>query len=501
MKFSYTLAITLILISASLCFGFYQTLNLGFIHAGIVVLVLSLLMTVLGWVRLVWIRKKKSRSEFGVELAVLVLIAPICLFFIQLSNNLLNKEYITFVNHSNDQIELLSINCNSQIFDFQDLENRDSITIELGSEMAQNLAIEVSSQINGISHQDRLQLKRKTNGIFSPSVVAVDNEYKLIDLNRQRAISTMDKQYDDLAKKKTSGLYNPQTIEAHRQHLKYIKTEGGLMAYLDLGDRQGKPLLLVHGVPTSSWLYRRMTVLLVEMGYRVIVPDLLGFGASDKPPYLDLYHPSQQANRLIALMDTLDIPSWIHLMHDAGGLWSGELFLKAPERVDNIIFLNTIAYKAGFTPPLQFQYGRPLGKVFVGLYNYSLTAKWFMNQTLDGGVNADLKVLSDEDRKGYWLSMTEGTDQAIYEFFTSFDETFERIPLYNEFYKNSSKPAMVIWGMLDDALVGSEQVPLIARDMEIPSRNIHQLDDGIHFLQEERPKELVNFIHDFLTNN
>ena len=121
-----------------------------------------------------------------------------------------------------------------------------------------------------------------------------------------------------------------------------------------------------------------------------------------------------------------------------------------------------------------------------------------MDATLDGGIQPDLKELSDEDRKGYWLSMTEGTDQVIYQFFTSFEYAFERLPLYNEFYRNSGKPAMVIWGMLDDALVGGGQIPMIVRDMEIPNQFVHQLEDGIHFIQEERPEELADYIDEFL---
>ena len=121
-----------------------------------------------------------------------------------------------------------------------------------------------------------------------------------------------------------------------------------------------------------------------------------------------------------------------------------------------------------------------------------------MDATLDGGIQPDLKVLSEEDRKGYWLSMTEGTDKAIYQFFTSFDYAFERLPAYNEFYRNSGKPAMIIWGMLDDALLGSGQVPMLVKDMEIPPEHVHQLQDGIHFIQEERPEELAEYIDAFL---
>ena len=99
-------------------------------------------------------------------------------------------------------------------------------------------------------------------------------------------------------------------------------TTDGLWGIL-LGARIG--LLLVHGVPTSSWLYRRLVDPLVSRGNRVIVPDLLGFGASDKPKQLALYHPRKQGERLIALMDHLGCRRWWHACHDVGGLWTWEV--------------------------------------------------------------------------------------------------------------------------------------------------------------------------------
>ena len=94
--------------------------------------------------------------------------------------------------------------------------------------------------------------------------------------------------------------------------------------------------------------------------------------------------------------------------------------------------------------------------------------------------------------------MTEGSDQAIYQFFTSFDETLKRLPDYNKFYRNSGKRAMIIWGMLDDALVGKNQVPMLIKDLKIEPQYVHQLEDGIHFIQEERPEELAEYIGKFL---
>ncbi|USN55142.1 MAG: alpha/beta fold hydrolase [Candidatus Peribacteria bacterium] len=88
------------------------------------------------------------------------------------------------------------------------------------------------------------------------------------------------------------------------------------MAYLDRGVRDGPVILLLHGTPTNSWLWRYMVPLLLQQGYRVIAPDMLGFGRSEKVVNLDVLEPQLQAQRIIALMNYLDIDQWSVVAHD-----------------------------------------------------------------------------------------------------------------------------------------------------------------------------------------
>ena len=74
--------------------------------------------------------------------------------------------------------------------------------------------------------------------------------------------------------------YSFKNIEDHRSQLSYFNTDEGKMAYLDFGTGD-HVIVLMHGVPTNSFLFRRLINPLVESGFRVIVPDMFGFGASD----------------------------------------------------------------------------------------------------------------------------------------------------------------------------------------------------------------------------
>ena len=139
---------------------------------------------------------------------------------------------------------------------------------------------------------------------------------------------------------------------AFRTRQKSFLSKDGEIKFIDEGS--GPTLLLLHGIPTSGWLFRKMITPLVDEGYRVIVPDMLGFGGSDSPKGYEIYSEPNQAQRLLDLMDSLMLKNWTHVFHDAGGLWTWELLKKQPNRINRLIILNTIIYKEGFKPPMRF---------------------------------------------------------------------------------------------------------------------------------------------------
>lgn len=287
--------------------------------------------------------------------------------------------------------------------------------------------------------------------------------------------------------------YRHETIEQHREQQRKIAVEGGDMAYIDIG--KGPVILLVHGVPTSSWLYRHIIDNLLQKGYRVIAPDLLGFGNSDKPKGIDVYNMDKQAKRLLKLMNDLQIDSWTHVLHDAGGIWSWELMrLVERERIENMIILNTIIYKEGFLPPMRFKRGKVWGKLYTG--TYKTLCRILINATLNNGLCVN--NLKKADKKGYWLPMREGGNRALYHFFTSFEEIETMLPVYQERLQELAIPTMVIWGKLDDILVGEKQVPLLVELPNVAECDVYLLDKAKHFIQEEKPDEISELIIDFV---
>lgn len=283
------------------------------------------------------------------------------------------------------------------------------------------------------------------------------------------------------------------THENHRSRLHYAQVSNGKIAYVDEGEGQDV-VLLIHGVPTSSWLYRHIIPLIVQKGYRVIAPDLLGFGASDKPKGYEIYSESNQGKRLLELMRHLEIDTWTHVCHDAGGLWTWEMLKQDSNGPIRLVILNTIIYEAGFNPPLRFE-KNILTKAYTALYRWGLTRKLMINATLKNGLSKNVK-LSKTDKKGYWVPMKEGANRALFYFFT---QTCNALPDdYVDLLQSLQIPTMVIWGKKDSMLLWEPQALNVMADLRIDPSNVHLLTDAKHFVQEEQPETIAEWIVAFL---
>jgi len=131
---------------------------------------------------------------------------------------------------------------------------------------------------------------------------------------------------------------------------KWFDSADGRMHYVDEGPRGGRPVVLVHGNPTWGYLYRNFVGPLVEAGHRVIVPDHLGFGRSDKPNDAELYRVPRHAARLDALLESLDLRDATVVPQDWGGPIGLYWATRHPERIAGLFILNTFAH--GFRPEI-----------------------------------------------------------------------------------------------------------------------------------------------------
>lgn len=120
-----------------------------------------------------------------------------------------------------------------------------------------------------------------------------------------------------------------------------VGDEGLRMAWVEAGPRDGHPVLLLHGEPSWSFLYRKMIGPLAEAGFRVLAPDLIGFGRSDKPAAVDDYSYAGHLRWLRDWLDALSVEGATLFCQDWGGLLGLRIAAEEPERFARIVAANT----------------------------------------------------------------------------------------------------------------------------------------------------------------
>lgn len=291
----------------------------------------------------------------------------------------------------------------------------------------------------------------------------------------------------------------PTTYDAHRARLNRFTTRGQTMAYVDAGPAAGQPIVLLHGMPTSSWLYRNIIPMLAENGYRVIAPDMIGFGASSKPSEASHYQFATQAERLRTLMASLGISSWTQVAHDLGGPWTWELADHHPATLAGLIVMNTTAYRDGFAPPAMMKMaGGAMGGFMAFMMRNGVTGPGQIAALFKQMMVHPEKVTPDMVQ-GYALPMAEGTTHAFLAFARGFDWWFEQFDRYQAALRRLDIPAATIWGGQDKVLDVNKLPKSFAADLRIAKANQHVLNAG-HFLQEDNPAEVAAIILRFMQN-
>lgn len=175
-------------------------------------------------------------------------------------------------------------------------------------------------------------------------------------------------------------------------HYAEIETGEGTrlrLHYLDEGPRDGSPVLLLHGEPSWCFLYRKMIAPLVARGHRVLAPDLIGFGRSDKPAERADYTFERHVDWMSAWLRQLELTGLTLFCQDWGGLIGLRLVARFPERFDRVIAANTGLPAGGGRAPLPF-------KLWLAFSQYvpRLPIGWLIGK-------GTVRGLSDAEKRAY----------------------------------------------------------------------------------------------------
>jgi haloalkane dehalogenase len=121
----------------------------------------------------------------------------------------------------------------------------------------------------------------------------------------------------------------------------YVEVDGLRIHYVDEGPRDAEPVLMMHGEPSWSYLYRKMIPVITAAGYRAIAPDLVGFGRSDKPARREDYTYQRHVDWMRGFLEALDLKGITLVGQDWGGLIGLRLAAEHEERFARIVAANT----------------------------------------------------------------------------------------------------------------------------------------------------------------
>jgi len=147
----------------------------------------------------------------------------------------------------------------------------------------------------------------------------------------------------------------------------YIETDNLRIHYLDEGPGNADPILMLHGEPSWSYLYRKMIPIFTAAGYRSVAPDLVGFGRSDKPAQRSDYTYQRHVDWMRSVIEALDLKRITLVCQDWGGLIGLRLAAEHPNRFSRIVAANTFL-PTGDIPP---------GEAFLRWQQYSQEAPKF----------------------------------------------------------------------------------------------------------------------------
>ncbi|MEX0751222.1 MAG: haloalkane dehalogenase, partial [Dehalococcoidia bacterium] len=172
-----------------------------------------------------------------------------------------------------------------------------------------------------------------------------------------------------------------QSLPGYAFEPHYADVDGIRMHYIDDGPRDSEPVLMLHGEPSWSYLYRKMIPIITGAGYRSVAPDLLGFGRSDKPASQDDYTYQLHVDAIASFVAQLDLRRITLVCQDWGGLIGLRVVAEHEDRFARIVAANTFL-PTGDLPP---------GEAFLRWQKFSQTAPSFeIGRIINNGTTTDL---------------------------------------------------------------------------------------------------------------
>ena len=271
----------------------------------------------------------------------------------------------------------------------------------------------------------------------------------------------------------------------------YVDVDGLRIHHLDEGPRDGEPVLMLHGEPSWSYLYRKLVPVVTAAGHRAVAPDLVGFGRSDKPARREDYTYQRHVDWMRGAVEALDLRGITLVCQDWGGLIGLRLVAEMPERFARVVAANTFLPTGDHDP----------GDAFRAWQRYSQTTPDFhVGGIVKGGCVSELP---DDVVAAYDAPFPDDSYKAGARQFPTLVPTTPDDPASEanraawEVLARWDRPFLTAFGDSDAITRGADAV--LQKLIPGCQGQAHTtLTQAGHFLQEDRGEELGRVVVDFM---
>ena len=276
---------------------------------------------------------------------------------------------------------------------------------------------------------------------------------------------------------------------------KNISIEGVNIFYREAGNPNHPTILLLHGFPSSSHMYRDLITDLCDR-FHLIAPDYPGFGSSDMPSRDHYEYTFDNLSTTIEkFIDALKLKHFNLYMQDYGAPVGYRIAVRRPELIQSLLIQNANAYEEGLGPAIED------GKRFWATRNEEtentmrqiLTLEGTMMQYLDG-VKDKKKISPDAYHYDQYFLERPGNKEIQLDLLYDYKNNIKQYPVWQNYLRTHQPPALITWGK-NDALFTDKGALAYQRDL--PNAEIHLLNTG-HFALEEFHSRIAAYIDEFL---
>ena len=279
-------------------------------------------------------------------------------------------------------------------------------------------------------------------------------------------------------------------------HHRTVTNDGHEIFYREAGPSDGPVVVLLHGYPTSSFMFRELIPLLADR-YHVIAPDHLGFGNSAAPLVGEFTYTFDALAELTSgLLDHLGVGRYAIYVQDYGAPIGWRLALAHPDRISAIVTQNGNGYEDGFIESFWtdvWAYGANPGPDTEPAVRAALSLDAIRWQYLHGVPDPSL-VSPDTWAHDFALVSRAGNDEVQLALFRDYRNNRPLYPLLHEFLRAGTVPVLAVWGR-NDEIFGPDGARAFARDAE--DAEVHLIDGG-HFLLESHLDVVAGYLRGFL---